>query len=215
MELPTGYRPKTGRSHQIRVHLGHVGYPIANDWLYGGRLAGKASSLATGRARNLTGGRPQPPLLPPDKDACTAQSSASSPHSGLPAPGGCSANVLHVSPVDANRGGSTVSGCEPSHSLVASDDQAARSASGDTTALLKHMRFLHTHSDRHAQEVSVVQVDELHFDALCRHCPSVIPAGWPTDLNPLWLHARSYSGPGFAFSSPLPAWASQIDDSSC
>jgi len=31
--------PETGRSHQIRVHLAHLGYPIAGDVLYGGRTA--------------------------------------------------------------------------------------------------------------------------------------------------------------------------------
>lgn len=30
-------RIKTGRTHQIRVHLSHIGHPIAGDSLYGGR----------------------------------------------------------------------------------------------------------------------------------------------------------------------------------
>jgi len=29
-------QPETGRKHQIRIHLSHIGYPIVGDKIYGG-----------------------------------------------------------------------------------------------------------------------------------------------------------------------------------
>lgn len=42
-------KPKTGRTHQLRVHLAHIGCPILCDRLYAGHANVTASTLRTGR----------------------------------------------------------------------------------------------------------------------------------------------------------------------
>ena len=44
-------KPKTGRTHQIRVHLAHIGHPILCDKQYGGRSQITASELNGGVAK--------------------------------------------------------------------------------------------------------------------------------------------------------------------
>jgi 23S rRNA pseudouridine1911/1915/1917 synthase len=39
--------PKTGRTHQLRVHLSHIGHPIVGDTLYGGRVVESPDDPAT------------------------------------------------------------------------------------------------------------------------------------------------------------------------
>jgi 23S rRNA pseudouridine1911/1915/1917 synthase len=73
-------RPETGRTHQIRVHLTHIGHPIIGDKQYGGK--GKAISAPRQmlHARQLTLSHPGSgervtfcAPIPPDMDACLSQ----------------------------------------------------------------------------------------------------------------------------------------------
>ena len=45
---------ETGRTHQIRVHLSHIGHPIVNDTLYGGKKLGVKTTEQVLQAYSLT-----------------------------------------------------------------------------------------------------------------------------------------------------------------
>jgi 23S rRNA pseudouridine1911/1915/1917 synthase len=68
---------KTGRTHQIRVHMAHIGYPILGDRIYGGAKAAKLGGDAVARqmlhAASLSllhpdTGHPMTFSVPPPKD---------------------------------------------------------------------------------------------------------------------------------------------------
>ncbi len=44
-----GCKLDTGRTHQIRVHMSHIGYPVAGDMFYGGRRAGERVGRVLGK----------------------------------------------------------------------------------------------------------------------------------------------------------------------
>lgn len=40
--------PKTGRTHQLRVHMSHIGHPIVGDVMYGGKIVSESSLTGAG-----------------------------------------------------------------------------------------------------------------------------------------------------------------------
>ncbi|MDX2197495.1 MAG: RluA family pseudouridine synthase [Phycisphaerae bacterium] len=45
--------PKTGRTHQLRVHMSHIGFPIFGDLMYGGRAMSELQIRGTGTSDPL------------------------------------------------------------------------------------------------------------------------------------------------------------------
>jgi 23S rRNA pseudouridine1911/1915/1917 synthase len=63
--------PRTGRTHQLRVHMQHIGHPIAADRVYGGRPVLKRTDVEKGRAGGVN------PLISSIEESTSTPESAS------------------------------------------------------------------------------------------------------------------------------------------
>ena len=110
------------------------------------------------------------------------------------------------------------------------NEELATDSTGLTAASQEHLNGVHANAPLICNEAAtdtqqVDTVSQVHQDVepgstsfqvpvelqddLCLNCPDLIPPGYPTDIVPLWLHARSYSCQEWCFVCPDPAWASE------
>ncbi|XP_078699317.1 pseudouridylate synthase RPUSD2-like [Branchiostoma floridae x Branchiostoma belcheri] len=202
--------PKTGRMHQIRVHLQYLGHPIVNDPLYNSAAWGaekgkggiEGSSMnkvlenlvteETERQNRVTEGTERPTKggeSSPRPDNATQTSTGTSATEQEPSEQ--STDLDGEDSEDGSKGkgqgvtASTVSTCtsttEQSTDLDAQDSEEGSKGKG--------------------QGVTTV-------DPICDECKVSRRDPTPEELV-MYLHALSYEGEGWGYKTPPPKWASE------
>ncbi|KAJ1863876.1 DRAP deaminase, partial [Coemansia sp. RSA 486] len=159
----------TGRTHQIRVHLQFLGYPIANDPLY-------CNKEVWGESLGRNGVFPKYDCNLKDADAETVEEQTSQEAAD-----------------GSNESRPKMSGQRDTDNIEPWMD------------LVKRMEEWKTKQEL-IEEISN-SVDTQGVPRVCDKCTDpVLPDPKPEELC-IWLHAWRYSGPGWSYETPLPAWS--------
>jgi len=202
--------PLTGRTHQIRVHLQHLGHSIANDALYS--HANPPSRTRKETSADLAAKVSQIPTTDMDESKLALRfvSEQCNSHEG--------AGLLSNKDVDLE---SSQRGSQLRSNVIAilEGTNKKQKLEGNSIVGMRPYQCPARGSCNNFQEGSIntnqrLNTDhseklELDFsmDPMCTNCPNVAPSGYDDHEEALWLHCFRYSGPHWVYECPLPKWA--------
>lgn len=177
-------KPKTGRMHQIRVHLQYLGHPIVNDYLYNCDAFGPRRGKGGEYGKSLT--QLSADILAKHRVDTWLIEDTSIGEDGGNQQIGSSLDIDHEN-----------------GRIQRFTSEEERKETLDALA-----GFFSDETSQDLEEAFAFDEAKYHKDTTCRDCTDKYYDPPPRRLF-MYLHAMSYTGPNFSYETDLPAWAKE------